>query len=161
VTPRAASLTPARGACHASRNTAPGHAPKGEHMTTDLTMLIWTALLALLAPTVYLAGRMQTPGGMAWALGNREGPLRIPEWAARAERAHANLVENIGPFAILVLVAHVSGHANATTALGATIFFWSRVAHFAVYTAGVIGVRTAVFFAGAAGELLILSQLFG
>jgi len=129
-------------------------------MTTDLWMLVWTTLLCLLMPTAYLIGRMQTPGGMEWAFGNREGPLEIPDWAARAERAHRNLIENLGPFAVLVLVAHVSGHANATTALGATIFFWARVAHFAVYSAGLIGVRTAVFFAGVVGEVLILVQLF-
>jgi uncharacterized MAPEG superfamily protein len=146
--------------CDANVSTA-RRVGEGGEMTTDLTMLVWTALLALLAPTVYLVGRMQTPGGMAWAFGNREDPLRIPDWAARAERAHANLVENIGPFAILVLVAQVSGRADATTALGASIFFWSRVAHYAVYTAGLIGVRTAVFFVGAAGELMILSQILG
>jgi uncharacterized MAPEG superfamily protein len=128
-------------------------------MTTDLSMLVWTALLCLLAPIVYLVGRVQTPGGMAWAFGNRDRSLQIPEWAARAERAHRNLVENLAPFAILVLVAHVSGRANATTALGATIFFWARVGHFGVYTVGLVGWRTAVFFVAVAGELMILSQL--
>ena len=59
-----------------------------------------------------------------------------------------------------MLVAHVSGKANSMTALGAQIFFWARVAHVAVYTAGITGVRTAVFFVGTAGELLILIQLF-
>ena len=130
-------------------------------MTTDLTMLVATALLCLFMPMIYLIGRAQTPGGMEWALGNRAQSLPIPEWAARAQRAHLNLVENLAPFAILVLVAHASGKANGWTALGAEIFFLARVAHFAVYTAGLIGVRTAVFFAGTVGELLILAQLFG
>ena len=130
-------------------------------MTTDLTMLVATAVLCLLIPTLYVVGRAQTPGGMAWALGNRSGPLDLPEWAARAQRAHANLVENLAAFAILVLVAQVSGKANAWTALGAQIFFWARVAHVAVYTAGITGVRTVVFFIGTAGELLILIQLLG
>jgi len=129
-------------------------------MTTDLWSLVWTALLALLMPTVYVVGRMQTPGGMEWALGNRAQPFAVPQWAARAERAHANLVENLGPFIILVLAAHVSGKANGWTAVGAQVFFWSRVAHAIVYTAGMIGVRTAVFFVGTIGELLILMQLF-
>jgi uncharacterized MAPEG superfamily protein len=31
-----------------------------------------------------------------------------------------------------VLVAHVTGRANPTTALGATIFFWGRILHAAV-----------------------------
>ena len=79
---------------------------------------------------------------------------------SRAERAHHNLVENLAPFAILVLVAHVAGKANATTALGATLFFWGRVGHAAAYIAGIIYLRTAVFFIATIGELLILSQLF-
>ena len=63
-------------------------------------------------------------------------------------------------FAILVLVAHLAGKANATTALGAALFFWGRVGHAAAYIAGIIYLRTAVFFIATIGELLILSQLF-
>jgi uncharacterized MAPEG superfamily protein len=129
-------------------------------MTTDLSMLVATALLSLLVPVVYLMGRSGVPGGLAWGFGNRDTPLAVPAWTARAERAHANLVENLAPFAILVLVAHVSGHANATTALGAALFFWGRVAHLIVYVLGITVVRTLAFFVGTAGELLILSQLF-
>jgi len=128
-------------------------------MTTDLTMLVWTGLLCLSIPMIYLTGEFQTPGGLEWGLGNRAEPLTLPEWAARAKRAHLNLVENLAPFAILVLVAQAGGKANGMTALGAQIFFWARVAHVAVYTAGITGVRTVVFFVGTAGELLILMQL--
>jgi uncharacterized MAPEG superfamily protein len=98
--------------------------------------------------------------GLAWAFGNRDSPLAVPAWTLRAERAHQNLVENLAPFAILVLVAHVAGKANATTALGATLFFWGHVGHAAAYIAGIIYLRTAVFFIATVGELLILSQLF-
>jgi uncharacterized MAPEG superfamily protein len=129
-------------------------------MTTDLTMLVATAVLCLLIPMIYLTGELQTPGGLEWGIGNRAEPLKLPEWAARAKRAHLNLIENLAPFAILVLVAQVSGKANTWTALGAQIFFWGRVAHVVVYTAGITGVRTAVFFLATAGEVLILVQLF-
>jgi uncharacterized MAPEG superfamily protein len=129
-------------------------------MTTDLSMLVWSGLLCVLLPTVYLVGRSSQPGGLAWGFGNRDVPLAVPDWVRRAERAHANLVENLAPFAILVLVAHVAGKANATTALGATLFFWGRVAHAAVYVAGIPYLRTAAFFVGTVGELMILSQLW-
>jgi len=130
-------------------------------MTTDLMMLVWTALLSMFLPVTYLIGRMQVPGGMQWGLGNRDTPIEMPAWAARAQRAHANLVENLAPFAILVLVAYVAGRANGWTALGSVIFFWARVAHAAVYIAGLVGIRTLVFFVGVFGELLILAQLLG
>ena|SRR5215468_6874939 len=129
-------------------------------MTTDLWMLVWTAALCLALPFVYLPSRFTTPGGLEWGFGNRERPFAFPAWAGRAERAHANLVENLAPFAILVLVAHAAGKANAATAVGATLFFWGRVAHVAVYTAGIIYLRTLVFAVAALGELMILFQLF-
>ena len=129
-------------------------------MTTDLWMLVYTALLSMFFFFAYLPGRASVPGGLAWAFGNRETDLDVPAWTSRAERAHRNLVESLAPFAILVLVAHVAGKANATTALGATLFFWGRVGHAAAYIAGIIYLRTAVFFVATVGELLILSQLF-
>ena len=129
-------------------------------MTTDLLMLVLTALLCVSIPMVYVFGEKQTPGGMEWGLGNRDTPFELPPWAARAKRAHMNLVENLAPFAVLVLVAHVTGKANAMTALGAMIFFLARLSHVVVYTMGLVGVRTVVFFIGTAAELLILLQLF-
>ena len=129
-------------------------------MTTDLWMLVYTALLSTFFFLAYLPGRTMVEGGLAWAFGNRDTPLAVPAWTSRAVRAHNNLVENLAPFAILVLVAHVADKANATTALGATLFFWGRVAHAAAYIAGIIYLRTLVFFVATVGELLILSQLF-
>jgi uncharacterized MAPEG superfamily protein len=129
-------------------------------MTTDLWMLVATGLLSAFIPLIYAVGRGQIPGGLAWAFGNRERPLEVREWTARAVRAHQNLTENLAPFAILVLVAHVTGKHNEATALGATLFFLGRVAHVLVYTAGWIYIRTAVFFVAVVGEVMILLQLF-
>jgi uncharacterized MAPEG superfamily protein len=124
-------------------------------------MLVWSAFLSLLLPLVYLAGRAAAPGGVAWGFGDRDTPLPASPWTERAVRTHANLVENLAPSAVLVLVAHVSGKANAATAQRATIFFWGRVAHAAIYVAGIPYARTAAFFVATVGELLILAQLLG
>ncbi|HYD49442.1 MAG TPA: MAPEG family protein [Terriglobales bacterium] len=129
-------------------------------MTTDLWMLVLSAVLALSMPAIYLIGEMQVPGGMEWGLGNRDTHLELPPWAARAKRAHYNLIENLVPFTILVLAAHVGGQANSLTAIGATVFFLSRVAYAVIYTAGITLLRTIVFFLGTAAQLLILLQLF-
>jgi uncharacterized MAPEG superfamily protein len=128
-------------------------------VTTDLWMLVGSALLCLTFPAVYLAGRVQVPGGLKWDLGNRERPLEAAPWVDRAVRAHANMVENLTPFAILVLVAHVTGRADSTTALGAIIFFAARVAHAVVYIAGITGVRSAVYIISLVGEAIILARL--
>lgn len=129
-------------------------------MTKDIFMLVATALLCLGIPIIYGAGRFMQPGGFAWAAGNRETPLNVPAWTQRAVQAHANLVENLGPFAILVLAAQISGKANAETALGATIFFWGRVIHLGAYVAGLKYYRTLAWFGAWGGGVLILVQLF-
>lgn len=129
-------------------------------MTTDLWMLVASGLLAAAIPLVYGAGRTQVPGGLTWAFGNRDTGLAVAPWVERAVRAHNNLTENLAGFAILVLVAQVAGKANGTTAIGAEMFFFGRVAHLITYTAGLVYVRTAVFFVAVAGEIMILVQLF-
>jgi len=129
-------------------------------MTIDLWMLVASALLCVLIPFVPIVGLMQTPGGAAWGFGNRDTTHPVPAWVQRGRRAHMNMVENLAPFAVLVLVAHVAGKANATTALGAEIFFIGRIAHLLVYVAGIPVVRTLIFALATGGEIMILSQLF-
>jgi len=129
-------------------------------MTTDLWMLVASALLCHMLTLVYGVGRSQVPGGLGWGLGNRDSSLAVADWTARSVRAHLNMLENLTPFAILVLTAHVTGKANSMTAIGATLFFLARVAHAVVYTAGITVVRTVVFFVGVIGEIMILIQLF-
>lgn len=129
-------------------------------MTTDLWMLVATALLCLGTTVIYGAGRFMQPGGIAWAAGNRESELTVPAWVSRAVQAHANFVENLAPFAVLVLVAHVSGKANAATALGATVFFWCRLGHLLSYIWGVRYLRTFFWFSSWGGGFLIVLQLF-
>ena len=129
-------------------------------MTTDLWMLVLSALLCALIPNVSVFGLSRVPGGMAWGFGNRDKPLAVPAWVERTRRAHANMVENLAVFATLVLVAHVSGKSDATTALGSQIFFVGRVAHAAIYIAGIPYLRTAAFFVATVGEVMILIRIF-
>lgn len=127
--------------------------------TIDLRMLVYTAALSLVLWIPYMLVAMGKRGIGAVA-GYPTGRYDdLPEAAQRAQRAHANLVENLAPFAVLVLVAHVSGSANETTALGAQLFFWARVVQAAVHIFGVPWLRTAAFLAGWVGNLLIFWQI--
>ena len=128
-------------------------------MTADLQMLVWSAALALLQMVVASVGAQGQVGLPALA-GNREDLPAITGWAGRARRAHANMLENLVVFAIVILVAHAAGKANATTALGAALFFWGRLAYAILYVAGIPWVRTAAWAVALAGILLIFSQLF-
>ncbi len=128
-------------------------------MTPDLQMLAWSAALALVQMLIAVLGAMGQVGLTPLA-GNREGLGEITGWAGRARRAHLNMLESLAIFSIVVLVAHVSGRADATTALGATLFFWGRVTFAIVYLAGIPWLRTAVWLVSIAGILLVFSRLF-
>lgn len=125
-------------------------------MTPELAYLVATCVLSLLMWAPYIIGRISA-WGLIETMGYPQRELPQPEWAVRMRRAHNNLTENLVPFAGLVIVVHLAGLANEMTALGAMIFFWARVAHVIVYTAGIPIARTLTFAAGLVGCLMIAS----
>ena len=127
-------------------------------MPPDLKLLVWSVVLTLVQSLVAVLGAMQQVGLPALA-GDRESVQPMVGWAGRAQRAHRNMLENVVLFAPLVLVAQVAGKANATTALGAEVFFWARLIYVPVYLIGIPWVRTGVWGVSVAGLLLILGQL--
>ncbi len=70
-------------------------------------------------------------------------------------RAHLNMIENLVLFAALVLIAAVAGKANATTAMGAMIFFWGRLAYAVIYLVGIPWLRTLAWFVSVIGMAMI------
>jgi uncharacterized MAPEG superfamily protein len=75
-------------------------------------------------------------------------PRPLPLWGKRADRTYLNAVEAFAPFAALVVIAHISGKANAMVAFWAICFFWLRLTHAVVYLLGVPYVRTLIFTLG-------------
>jgi uncharacterized MAPEG superfamily protein len=128
-------------------------------MSLDLQMLVWSAALALVQMLIAVAGA-QGQLGLPLLAGNREELPALTGWAGRAQRAHLNMLESLVVFAIVVLVADVAARANATTALGAAIFFWGRLAYALIYVVGVPWLRTAAWAVSIAGIVLVFSQLF-
>jgi uncharacterized MAPEG superfamily protein len=127
-------------------------------MTPELYYLVWSAALTLITCLVAVSGATLQVGLPALA-GNREGLPEITGWAGRAQRAHRNMLENLVLFAILVLAAKLAGVSNATTLLGAQLFFWGRVAHALIYIAGIPWARTAAWLVSIVGLVLIFWQL--
>ena len=117
-------------------------------MTTELTYLFLTSLFLTLAWIPHIVGQVMVQGLLT---PNDYTNLReqsdFPAWVRRANRAHVNLVEQFAAFAALVLMAHVLEVSTATTAMAAAVYFWSRVAHFVVFIAGVtvLMARTVIF----------------
>jgi len=128
-------------------------------MSPDLKYLLFSVILAFVQVLI-AAGAASQQVGLATLAGNREGVPVLTGIAGRARRAHLNMIENIVLFAALVLIAAVAGKANATTALGATIFFWARLAHAVIYLAGVPWLRTLAWTVSAIGLVMIASQLW-
>jgi uncharacterized MAPEG superfamily protein len=131
-------------------------------MTTDLQMLVYACLLMIAQSMSLLAASLQAKGavpGLVWGLGNRADAPALPAWGERAVRAHKNMMENLIPFAALVLAAHAAGVAGEETARGATLFFWARLAFAVLYLGGVPYLRTVAFVVAIAGMFDIALQL--
>ena len=129
-------------------------------MTTDLWMLVasvglsWALILIAAIPSLLRNG----PG---WSMGNRDDTREPTVFNARAKRASANMLENLPLFAALVLVAHGSGQAGETSALGAQVFFYSRVAHAFCYLVGIPVLRTGAWAVSVGGMFIVAWSLLG
>jgi uncharacterized MAPEG superfamily protein len=114
-------------------------------MTPELT---WVAAMALITALMWvpyilsLIGQMGLVGALAD--GEHETPLEAA-WARRCKRAHANAVENLVIFAPLAIGIHLAGLGSETTATACAVFFYARLAHYAIYWLGLPYIRTVVF----------------
>ena len=127
-------------------------------MTPDIQLLLWSLVLTFVQVLVAVSGA-NFQVGLAALAGNREGLPDLTGWAGRAQRAHRNMLENLPLFIALVLIAAVTNKANATTALGAQLFFWGRLAHWLIYVAGIPWLRTLAWLVSVIGLILIFLQL--
>jgi uncharacterized MAPEG superfamily protein len=111
-------------------------------------------LLMLLVASAYCS-KAWMPGGVATAFGNREGLPTPLGTAGRSDRAAKNMLEGMVLLLATVLAAQLAGKA-AQAATGATIFFWARLVYWPVYMAGIIYLRTAIWFVSIIGLGMIV-----
>jgi len=127
-------------------------------MKPELTLLVWAVALTVVQMLAAVQGAFNQVG-LPRLAGNRDGMPEITGWGGRAARAHRNMLESLVLFAVLVLVAVAAGKTNDMTLLGAQIFFWARVAYAVIFVAGIIWLRTLVWFVSIAGLIVIFAQL--
>lgn len=128
-------------------------------LTVDLRLLAYSALLCLVLWIPYVlagVGARGMPAMMGYPTGKYDD---LPEWAQRSQRAHMNLVENLVPFAVAVLIAEIVGATGELTALGARLFFWGRLVQAAVHVFGIPYLRTLAFTVAWIGTLLVIWQV--
>ena len=127
-------------------------------LSMELTMLLWASVLYV-AQILVAALAADVQNGIPWGLGNREDIPVVPGWGGRAQRSHANMAENLLPFACLVLVAYSSGRVGDLSALGAQVFLVSRLAYALLYIGGVKVLRSLAYFGGLIGMGMIFVQV--
>lgn len=123
-------------------------------MSPDLHYLLFSIILCFVQVLIAASGA-NTQVGLPTLAGNREGLPDMMGWPGRARRAHLNMIENLALFSALVLIAAVAGKANATTAMGAMIFFWGRLAYAVIYLIGIPWLRTLAWLVSVIGMAMI------
>jgi len=127
-------------------------------MSMEMKLLVWSAALAFIQMLIAVTGAFLQVG-LPKLAGNRDDMPTLKGWAGRADRAYRNMMHGLLLFAVLVLAAQMGGKLGATTALGAQLFFWGRVAYAVVYLVGLPWIRTGVWAVSVVGLVLIFSAL--
>lgn len=130
-------------------------------MTPELTYLTLTAILAASLWIPYIVGVNKHA---VEGIDNFHRPPDLsiyPPWVHRAHRAHLNLIEQLVPFAVIVLIAAVLEVSTTVTVWASAAFFWLRVIHAIGMISGLTRypVRPIIFTAGWIAILAIGSQV--
>ncbi len=128
-------------------------------MTTELTILAWTIVLALIYIIAFDVVRTRQYG-LEWNTGPRDETMpKLSPVAERLGRAQANLFETLPLFIAAVLIAHVAGVHSWLTVVGAQVYFWGRVIYLPLYAFGVRNVRSLVWIVSLLGLLMIVAAI--
>jgi uncharacterized MAPEG superfamily protein len=116
-------------------------------MKTELLYLLLTSILTGVLWIPVVIGYVSARGVLTPANYKVAPTTPLPDWVHRANRAHVNAVENLAPFAAVVLVAQASGVSTAVTATCAAVYFYARVVHAVVHISGfgLFKARTVLF----------------
>jgi uncharacterized MAPEG superfamily protein len=128
-------------------------------MTTELALLAWTLVLALVQ--VLLPALLRNhETGIRHNTGPRDDPgAPVGKVTGRLLRAQHNLFETLPVFAAAILIAHVAGRDGAQTLWGAWVYLIARIAYVPLYAAGIPYLRSCVWAVSLVGIVLVLTAL--
>ncbi len=127
-------------------------------MTTELWLLFWSGILAL----VHISAQSfsyKHQAGNAYTMGPRDEKIEATGLAGRMERAQRNFQESFPLFAVVVLLAHISNMSNVFTVMGAHLYFWCRLLYLPAYGFAIPYMRTILWQLSMIGIVLIMSQI--
>lgn len=128
-------------------------------MTTELHLLGWALVLAIVQIFAFDMARTGQYG-LKWNTGARDATMPpLSPIAERLRRAQDNLYETLPLFIGAVLALKLLDVSNATTVLGAQLWFWGRVAYLPLYAFGVPWVRSIVWLVSFAGLAMLVKEL--
>jgi len=128
-------------------------------MTTELYWLTLTTLMTALFWMPYVLNRIAVSGLGGALAGASPTEASQSSWANRAIKAHTNAIENLAIFAPIVLVAHALNISNGATRAAVAVYFFARLAHYVVYSAGIPAARTLAFTAGWLAQIAIIASI--
>lgn len=120
-------------------------------MTPELKWLLYTALLAGSLWIPFIIGVNTTDfRGKEQLFVRPPDASQMKPWVHRSLRAHQNLLEQLLPFSIVVLVGAISRVSTSITVACAITFFWLRVAHAIGMISGLarLPIRPMIYVAG-------------
>lgn len=125
-------------------------------VSAELLWLAATCLMTGLLWIPYVINRFRELGPPGWQWSPPPDPPPRAAWADRAQRAHANAVENLVVFAPLALAVNAAGLSSAATALACQVYFVARAVHYVVSWGGLpIIPRTMAFLVGVGCQLTL------
>lgn len=125
------------------------------NMVVDIYWLVLTIAMTGVFWVPYILNRMKEHGFFP-AIWNPEPDTRPKaQWAERMMRAHSNAVENLVVFSPLVLCIAFLGLNSNVTLLSCKVYFFSRLAHFFLYTFRVPLLRTVCFLVGFSAQMTL------
>jgi uncharacterized MAPEG superfamily protein len=129
-------------------------------MQSELFWLTLTVAMTGLMWIPYILNRIIVRGLMGAMANPSPNDKSQSAWAERMMAAHGNAVENLVIFAPLVLIARGLDISNDATAFASALYFWSRLAHVLVYTAGIPVARTLSFAGGFVAQAILVLTIF-
>ena len=122
----------------------------------EIQMLCWSAVLGLVQLVIATTLALKDQG-VAYATGPHDKPAPpVTIVTGRLLRAFGNFRETFVYFAVAVLLVTLLNKTNATTALGAQLYFWARLVYVPVYAAGIPVLRTLIWTASFVGLVMVL-----
>ena len=130
-------------------------------LSPELFWLVLTLLMTSLFWIPYIINRMLELGILT-ALWDRFGVTDTKkDWARRMMQAHTNAIENLILFAPLVILIQITATNTAATATACMIYFFTRLAHFIVFSFALPLLRVVTFLIGIGVQLFLAITLLG